>query len=83
MQVMVQGRRFMNEGKLDAADMEAWARLAFPVYTRKPRDQDVVRRCIRRADVNLWFARPGGEGRTFNFFPDLPKIQSPTPRSRR
>jgi proline iminopeptidase len=70
-------RRFM-QGKLDAADMEAWARLAFPVYTRKPRDPDVVRRCIRRADVNVWFARPGGEGRTFNFFPDLPKIQCPT-----
>jgi proline iminopeptidase len=70
-------RRFI-EGKLDAADMEAWARLAFPVYTRKPRDPDVVRRCIRRADVNLWFARPDGEGRTFNFFADLAKIQCPT-----
>jgi len=37
-----------------------------------------AQRGIRRPDVNHWFARPSGEGRTFNFFPDLPKIQCPT-----
>jgi proline iminopeptidase len=70
-------RRFV-EGKLDAEDLEAWGRLAFPVYTRTPRDPQAVQRGIRRADVNLWFARPGGEGRTFNFFPVLSRIQCPT-----
>jgi proline iminopeptidase len=69
--------RFL-EGKLDSEDLEAWGRLAFPVYIRKPRDPQAAVRGIRRADVNLWFARPGGEGRTFNFFPALSRIQCPT-----
>jgi proline iminopeptidase len=70
-------RRFI-EGKLDAEDMAAWERLAFPIYTRRPRDPQAVQRGIRRSEVNLWFARPGGEGRTFNFFPELSRIQCPT-----
>jgi proline iminopeptidase len=70
-------RRFL-EGRLDAETLEAWVRLAFPVYTRTRKDPLAAQRGIRRPDVNHWFARPGGEGRTFNFFPDLPKIQCPT-----
>jgi proline iminopeptidase len=35
-------RRFL-EGKLDAEDMEAWERSAFPVYTRRPRDRSYTR----------------------------------------
>ena len=52
--------------------------MAFPVYTRTRKDPLAAQRGIRRPDVNHWFARPSGEGRTFNFFPDLPKIQCPT-----
>lgn len=70
-------RRFL-EGKLDAEDLEAWVRLAMPVYTRSRKDPLAAQRGIRRAEVNPWFARPGGEGRTFNFFPALHKIQCPT-----
>jgi pimeloyl-ACP methyl ester carboxylesterase len=70
-------RRFL-EGKLDAEDMEAWARLAFPIYTRKQRDPEATQRGIRREEVNLWFVQPGAEGRTFNFFPVLHRIQCPT-----
>jgi len=70
-------RRFI-EGKLDAADLAAWGGLAFPFYTRTQRHLQAALRGIHRADVNLWFARPGGEGRTFNFFPALPRIQCPT-----
>jgi hypothetical protein len=40
-------RRFI-EGKLDAADMEAWERLTFPVYTRRPKDSLAAQRGIRR-----------------------------------
>jgi proline iminopeptidase len=58
--------------------MKAWERLAFPVYTRKNREPEAVQRGIRRPDVNLWFARPGGEGRTSNFFPALSRIECPT-----
>ena len=53
-------------------------RLAFPLYTRTPRDPDVVRRAIRHPEVTRWFTRPGGEGHTFNLFPALRRVQCPT-----
>jgi proline iminopeptidase len=70
-------RRFL-EGKLDAETLEGWVRLAFPVYTRTKKDPLAAQRTVRRPEVNLWFARPCGEGRTFNFFPELPNIKCPT-----
>jgi pimeloyl-ACP methyl ester carboxylesterase len=60
-------RRFL-EGHTDAATLEAWVRLAFPLYTRTPRDPDAARRAIRRPEVTRWFTREGGEGRTFDLF---------------
>jgi len=70
-------RRFLD-GQVDPAMLEAWIRLAFPVYTRTPRDPAVVQRAILHPEVNIWFTRPGGEGRTFNFFPVLQRVQCPT-----
>jgi pimeloyl-ACP methyl ester carboxylesterase len=70
-------RRFL-EGEVDDAMLQAWIRLAFPVYTRTPRDPLTVRRAILHPEVNLWFTRPGGEGRTFDLFPVLDRIQCPT-----
>jgi pimeloyl-ACP methyl ester carboxylesterase len=70
-------RRFI-ELKLEAEDLEAWGQSAFPFYTRTRRHLAAAQRGIRRPEVNLWFARPGGEGHTFNFFPVLGRIQCPT-----
>ncbi|PYN27564.1 MAG: alpha/beta hydrolase [Candidatus Rokuibacteriota bacterium] len=70
-------RRFLD-GHTDAATLEAWIRLAFPLYSRTPRDPDVIRRVIRHPEVTRWFTRPGGEGHTFDFFQTLPQIQCPT-----
>lgn len=70
-------RRFL-EGQVDAAMLEAWIRLAFPVYTRTPRDPAVVQRAMLHPEVNLWFTQPGAEGRTFNFIPVLNRVQCPT-----
>jgi pimeloyl-ACP methyl ester carboxylesterase len=70
-------RRFL-EGHTDEATLEAWVRLAFPVYTRTPRDPAVAQRTIRRPEVTRWFTQPGGEGHTFNFFPALSRVQCPT-----
>jgi len=39
------------EGKLTPEMREAWVRLAFPVYTRAPKDPLAALRTIRRADV--------------------------------
>ena len=70
-------RRFLD-GATDAATLEAWVRLAFPLYTRTPRNPDVARRAVRRPEVTRWFLRPGGEGHTFDLFPALAKVQCPT-----
>jgi proline iminopeptidase len=72
-------RRFLEtEGQLDQATIETWRRLAFPLYTRSPRDPDAARRAVNRPDVLWWFTRPGGESTSFNMFGELHRIQCPT-----
>jgi len=72
-------RRFLeSHGHTDAGSVEAWLRLAFPLYTRTPRDPDVARRAVRRPEVTQWFTRPGGEGHTFNLVGELSQVQCPT-----
>jgi pimeloyl-ACP methyl ester carboxylesterase len=71
-------RRRLLDGHLDEAMLEAWVRLAFPVYTRTPRDPAWMQRAIINPEVHLWFMRRGGEGQTFNFFPGLPHVKCPT-----
>ena len=72
-------RRFLEvEGHPDMASLDAWRRLAFPLYTRTPRDPDMARRAVSRSEVLQWFTRPGGESHTFNMFPDLDRICCPT-----
>jgi pimeloyl-ACP methyl ester carboxylesterase len=70
-------RRFVD-GDTGAATLEAWVRLAFPLYTRTPRNPDAGQRAIRRPEVTRWFLRPDGEGHTFDLFPALSKVQCPT-----
>ncbi|HKQ64500.1 MAG TPA: alpha/beta hydrolase [Methylomirabilota bacterium] len=72
-------RRFLeSQGHTDPASVEAWLRLAFPLYTRTRRDPDVAKRAVRSPDVAHWFTRPGGEGHTFNFVPQLSRVRCPT-----
>jgi len=72
-------RRFLEvQGHIDQASLDAWRRLAFPLYTRTPRDPDMARRAVSRSEVQRWFTKPGGESHTFNMFPDLCRIQCPT-----
>jgi pimeloyl-ACP methyl ester carboxylesterase len=72
-------RRFLEvQGHADQASLEAWGRLVIPHYFRDRRDPDIVRRGVNRAEVQHWFARPGGESHTFNMFGDLGCIQCPT-----
>ena len=63
--------------------VEAWRRLAMPLYSRIPRDPDMARRAVNRPEVLHWFARPGGESDTFNMFPDLASHPVPYPGDRR
>ena len=72
-------RRFLEvQGHPDQASLDAWRRLAFPLYTRTPRDPDIAQRAVSRSAVLRWFTKPGGESHTFNMFPDLGRIQCPT-----
>jgi pimeloyl-ACP methyl ester carboxylesterase len=72
-------RRFLEvRGHADDASLDAWRRLAMPLYTRTPRDPDVARRAVSRSEVLHWFTKPGGESHTFDMFPDLHRIQCPT-----
>jgi len=70
-------RRFLD-GHTDAATLDTWLRLAFPLYTRTPRDPQVVQRAVRHPEVTHWFTRPGGEGHTFNLFPALSRVRCPS-----
>ena len=63
---------------MSEALLEDWVRLAFPVYTRAPRDPDWVRRALTHPEVHIWYNRAGGEGRTFNLLPALQAIRCPT-----
>ena len=73
-------RRFLDpDDRRDQAAVDAWRRLAFPVYTRTPRDPNIGRRTVGRPEVGLrWFAKPGGESHSFNMFPELGRIRCPT-----
>jgi pimeloyl-ACP methyl ester carboxylesterase len=70
-------RRFL-EGHTDASTLESWVRLAFPVYTRIPRDPNVVQRAVRNPEVTRWYTQAGGESHTFNFFGELSRVECPT-----
>jgi pimeloyl-ACP methyl ester carboxylesterase len=70
-------RRFL-ERQSDTATLEAWIRIAVPLYTRSPRNPAEIQRVKRNPDVLEWFTRPGGELRTFNFFSTLSSVQCPT-----
>jgi len=73
-------RRFLKaDSPRDQASVDAWRKLAFPVYTRTPRDPHVGSRTVGRPEVGLhFFASPGGESHRFNMFPELHRIQCPT-----
>jgi pimeloyl-ACP methyl ester carboxylesterase len=63
----------------DQAAVDAWRKLAFPVYTRTPRDPNLGSRTVGKPAVGLHFsAKPDGESHTFNMFPDLHRIPCPT-----
>ena len=73
-------RRFLDvDDRRDQAAVDAWRKLAFPVYMRTPRDPNIGSRTVGKPEVGLhWFAKPGGESHSFNMFPELGRIRCPT-----
>jgi proline iminopeptidase len=58
--------------------LDAWLRVAFPLYTRRGSDPAAVKRIERNAAATAWFWRPGGEGRSFDLLAGLGRIRCPT-----
>ena len=51
-------RRFLDVGSTrDQAAVDAWRKLAFPVYTRTPRDPNIGSRTVGKPEVGLHFWR--------------------------
>jgi proline iminopeptidase len=72
-------RRFLElQGHPDQTSLDAWGRLAMPLYTRIPRDPDMARRAVNRSEVLRWFTKPGGESHRFDMTGDLHRIRCPT-----
>ena len=71
-------RFFETKGHPDQASLDAWQRLAIPLYFRTPRDPNMARRAVNRSEVLRWFTKPGGESQSFDMFPELHRIQCPT-----
>jgi proline iminopeptidase len=72
-------RRFPEAGgEPDQVERETWLKVAFPHYTRSPRDPNVASRTVMRPDVSRWFTRPGGEMYRFDMRADLARIRCPT-----
>ena len=77
-------RRFLQvQGHTGEASLDAWRRLAMPLYFRIPRDPDMARRAVNRSDVLLWFSRPGGESHSFNHVSGSASDPVPDPGARR
>jgi len=73
-------RRFLDaDSPSDQAAADAWRKLAFPIYTRTPRDPNFGSRAVGKPEVaRHFFAKPDGESHSFNMFPNLYRIQCPT-----
>jgi pimeloyl-ACP methyl ester carboxylesterase len=70
-------RRFND---LDASPevLVKWMEIAYPLYTQSGLDVEAAERAILHRECTAWFNKPGGESRTFNFLPELARIQCPT-----
>ena len=70
-------RRFID-GDTSPEVLQAWLRVAFPLYTRTPADPAAIKRCVLNPAPTAWFNRPGGEARTLDLLPDLGRIECAT-----
>jgi len=77
-EVGAMARRRLCEGHTDLAFLEAWRRIALPLYSKTPRDPNAMRRVLGNAEVLQAFAGPGGEDHTFNMLSDLARVRCPT-----
>jgi pimeloyl-ACP methyl ester carboxylesterase len=71
-------RRRLIDGDTSPEVLDAWLRIAVPLYTRTRPDPDALQRQVRNAEATRWFSRADGEGSHFDLRADLHKVRCPT-----
>ena len=77
-EVGAMAHRRLFVGHTDVAFLETWRRIVLPLYTRIPRDPNVMPRVLNNPEVLQAFAGPGGEDHIFNMLSDLSGVRCPT-----
>jgi pimeloyl-ACP methyl ester carboxylesterase len=70
-------RRFI-EGDTSPEVLEAWMKVAVPLYTQTRAEPGAMHRIVLNREATAWFNRAGGEGREFDMLADLVRVQCPT-----
>ena len=70
-------RRFVL-GDTSPEVLEAWLRVAVPLYSVTKPEAGAMERMILNRGATAWFNRPGGEGREFDMLASLSKIRCST-----
>jgi pimeloyl-ACP methyl ester carboxylesterase len=71
-------RRRLIDGDTSPEVLQAWLRVALPLYNQKPFDPHVLARGVNNPQATRWFSRADGEGSLFDLRADLHRIQCPT-----
>lgn len=71
-------RRRLIDGDTSPEVLDAWMRVAVPLYARAPADPLAQQRGIRNAEATWWFSRAEGEGNHFDLRDQLPLVRCPT-----
>ena len=71
-------RRRLIDGDTSPEVLDAWLRVAVPLYARTPADPLAQQRGIRNAEATWWFSRAEGEGNHFDLRDQLHRVCCPT-----
>ncbi len=74
----VLARRRLIDGDTSPEVLDAWLRVAVPLYARTPADPLAQQRGIRNAEATWWFSRAEGEGNHFDLRDQLQHVRCPT-----
>jgi proline iminopeptidase len=71
-------RRRLLQGDTSREVLDAWLRVAVPLYTQAAQDPQALQRQVRNAEATRWFSRADGEGNHFDLRPELARVRCPT-----
>jgi pimeloyl-ACP methyl ester carboxylesterase len=71
-------RRRLMDGDTSPEVLQAWLRVALPLYNQRSFDPNNLLRGINNTEATRWFSRADGEGSLFDMRAELHRIQCPT-----